>query len=239
MIKFLNKINIPQLMAEKEGVMKYKPLLVLGPKLEPHKIQVLNYWRDELYSKGLIGQDPNRYGGAGYGNVSQIDSPYNYFIISGTQTGGLERLTEEHYTTVVGYHPQYNMVIYIGPKGSIEPSSEAMTHGTLYDLNDSIGYVFHGHHKGIWENSRRLGIPTTKESVEYGTPQMAEEFLRVHRDNKMGARGGISMGGHEDGIVTFAETPEEAWAILKSYLEGSSKITRHHQFSHSLISHNL
>lgn len=229
-------------MAMIEGVMKYTPIQISGPPLQFHQIQVLNYYRDTMYSHGLIGQDPNRYDNVAWGNVSKkiekIDETLNHqshFIISGTQTGGLERLTEEHYTTVVGYFPEFNVVIYKGPEGSIKPSSEAMTHGALYDLNASIGYVFHGHHKGIWENSRRFGIPTTKESVEYGTPKMAEEFQRVHNDNKMGAKGCISMGGHEDGIVAFSEYPKEAWDILQGYLDELHKIASHRQSSPPFI----
>lgn len=231
-------------MAVEEGVIKYKPLLVRGPPLDSNAIKELNLYRDVLYSHGLIGQDTNRYNNVAWGNVSKKLPPYetlkhhSHFIISGTQTGGLERLTEKDYTIVLTCYPEKNRVVYTGPKGSIEPSSEAMTHSELYYLDDFIGYVFHGHHKGIWENSQRLRIPTTKESVEYGTPEMAEEFQRVHRDNKIGARGGISMGGHEDGIVAFAATPQEAWEILQSYLDELPKIASPRHSSHSLIFHN-
>ncbi len=57
----------------------------------------------------LIGQDPARYDGYDFGNVSQrigdIDAPHGKrsFIISGTQTGHLQELDSRHYTRVMSY----------------------------------------------------------------------------------------------------------------------------------------
>lgn len=115
-------------MAVEEGLIKYKHFLVRGPPLNSNAIKELNLWRGVLHSCGLICQDPNKYGGVGYGNVSQRVPPYGMpknnsnFIISGTQTGGLEHLTEKHYTKVLKYYPKENTVVYTGPEGSIEPS---------------------------------------------------------------------------------------------------------------------
>ena len=69
-------------------------------------LREINAWRRILYLTQLVGRDPNRYGGFGYGNISQrlesFDGPAGErrFVISGTQTGNLAHLTEEHYATV-------------------------------------------------------------------------------------------------------------------------------------------
>ena len=75
------------------------------------KSREINAWRKILYMTQLIGQDPARYGGFGYGNISQRLAPFDAaerqrrFVISGTQTGELADLTEEHYATVLECHP--------------------------------------------------------------------------------------------------------------------------------------
>lgn len=217
-------------MAVEGGLIKYEPLLVRGPKLEPHKIQVLNYWRGVLYSCGLIGKDPDRYGDIAVGNVSQKVPPYGMpknnsnFIISGTQTGGLERLTEEHYTKVLKSYPKENTVVYTGPEGSIEPSSEAMTHGAVYDCSKSSIFVFHGHSDVLWKCSKALEIPATRECVESGTPEMAEEVEILFRDTDVARKGIFSMGGHEGGIVTFGQSAKQAGGVMLAYLRDSNRL---------------
>ena len=58
---------------EREGVIKYRLEHRAGP-LEPRLYGdlacQLNAWRELLALTGLVGQDPQRYGGAGFGNVS-------------------------------------------------------------------------------------------------------------------------------------------------------------------------
>ena len=68
----------------------------LRPLCPPAKL-VDQQWRALLYQHKLIGQDPMRYGGYGYGNLSVRLAPYDAppalraFIISGSQTGELSR----------------------------------------------------------------------------------------------------------------------------------------------------
>jgi hypothetical protein len=209
---------------QEEGIIKFQQIFIKKQPLSYETIGELNCWRGALFLYGLIGRDPKRYNGAAYGNVSQRIEPYDApikkrkFIITGTQTGKLEELTEEHYTTVVEYNYESNSVVTEGP---IKASSESMTHGSMYDCDKKIRYVFHVHAPSIWKDSKKLSIPTTKKNVEYGTPEMAEEVKRLFEESNVKKKRIFSMGGHEDGIVTFGKTTQEAGKVLMGYFLSS------------------
>jgi ribulose-5-phosphate 4-epimerase/fuculose-1-phosphate aldolase len=208
-------------MSSQDGVIKYHQHFTYKPPLPYAKLVALNGWRKILYLARLIGQTPTLYHGAGYGNVSQrlgpADLPLHQrrFIITGSQTGGLPDLTENHYTTVLEYYSDQNLVVAEGP---ISPSSEALTHGAVYDLDETIRFVFHAHSPHIWRCVKALDIPTTREAVAYGTPEMAAEVERLFRETPVREKLIFSMGGHEDGVVSFGRTSEEAGAVLLAYL---------------------
>ena len=108
----------------------------------------LQAWRQIMFQLNLIGQDPARYEGAGYGNVSARVPPHGRgrgqraFLVTGTQTGGRGLLTLSDYCVVESYDIAANRVVSVG---QASPSSESMTHGALYDANPGIRFVFHGH----------------------------------------------------------------------------------------------
>ncbi len=210
----------------REGVIKYEQKFKINENLQ-EDISELNAWREIFYKLKLIGQDPEKYYGAGYGNLSKRIEPYNYtkckkrFIITGTQTNKLENVTNIHYTKIMEYYPEEN---FVKSEGLIEPSSEAMSHGIIYDLNSSTRYIFHVHSLDIWKVSKKLGIPITSKNVEYGTPQMAEEIKLLFRESNVRNIKILSMGGHEDGIITFGDNAEEAGLILLKYYSRSLSI---------------
>lgn len=93
-----------------------------------------------------------------------------------------------------------------------------MTHGAIYDLSPSIRYVLHAHSPHLWALADVLRIPTTNPDVPYGTPDMAMEVRRLSQDTTLLDRKILSMGGHEDGIITFGKTIEEAGVVLMTHL---------------------
>ncbi|MAH06985.1 hypothetical protein CMI38_01910 [Candidatus Pacearchaeota archaeon] len=207
---------------EDDGVVKYNQEYRVGLPSSDDALKELDICRQILYDDGLIGIDPERYGGQGYGNVSQRIAPFvddeRIFIITGTGTGELAKLTNDHYTTVLESYPDENRVVVEGP---IRASSESMTHDALYVLDDSLRFVFHGHSPEIWKNARRLGMPITRDNVEYGTPEMVEEVQRLFRDTNVRDMGIFSMGGHEDGIISFGVRSQDALSIMNYALEKS------------------
>ena len=122
-----------------EGYIKYHCQWIEESPQPLENLADLNQWRDQCYQLGLIGQYEN---GIGFGNLSIRQGKSNNFIISGTQTGGLSQLTEQHYTVVTDYNWSQNTVICQGP---IKASSEALTHAAIYEANPQINGVIHIH----------------------------------------------------------------------------------------------
>jgi ribulose-5-phosphate 4-epimerase/fuculose-1-phosphate aldolase len=208
-------------MASDEGVIKFAMEHEQGSALPATELAEVNAWRRILFQLALIGQDPARYGGYGFGNISCRIPPFNggpnqrTFVISGTQTGGIPNLEPAHYTLVTGYYPMRNLLV---SKGPIRPSSESLTHGMVYDLAEDAHWVLHAHSPHIWLQAAALELPMTAADVAYGTPEMAAEVERLFAESDVRARGIFGMGGHEDGIVTFGPTAEAAGSVLINYL---------------------
>jgi hypothetical protein len=204
-------------MTPREGVVQFNLTFLPADPLPAATIGILNAWRRILYRLGMIGQDPHRYGGLGYGNVSIRAASGNAasFIISGTQTGGMDRLFPEHYTLVTAFDPAANSV---AAEGVVRPSSESLTHGSLYRLDRMIGAVIHAHSPEIWTQADAIGLPVTRRDVHYGTPEMAEEVCRLFQNTPVGVLKIFAMGGHEDGIVAFGGGMEQAGLTLVRYL---------------------
>jgi ribulose-5-phosphate 4-epimerase/fuculose-1-phosphate aldolase len=214
-------------MTKQEGVIKFQLDFTPAPPLPASDLALINHWRAILYQHKLIGQDPARYGGYGYGNLSMRLAPYDApptlagFVISGSQTGDLAELGPEHYACVTTCYPAENRIVASGP---IRPSSESLTHGATYGLDSAIRAVFHAHSPEIWLNAAALAIPVTDAHVPYGTPAMAAEVERLYAATDLAQRRIFSMGGHEDGIVAFGESAEEAGEILLAALAAAQRL---------------
>jgi hypothetical protein len=184
-----------------EGVIKFALEFRTGPPPAAQLLPELDAWRLIFRRLGLLGQDPQRYGGLGFGNLSRRAGPVGTpgaFIVSGTQTGALERLRPTDYTTVLACDPAGNRVTASGP---VRPSSEALSHGALYQSDPDIAWVMHLHSPAIFAAAGHLRLPITDPAATYGTPQLAEE---IHRLCPLTGRPGLLvMGGHEDGILAF------------------------------------
>lgn len=167
----------------------------------------LNYWRNELWLKCLIGAYPN---GIGYGNISVRKLGSDQFYISGTATGGIPELDQIHYPLVERCDPALNS---IWCRGLIKASAESMSHAAVYLANGDIGAVVHVHSRLLWERYLDI-LPTTDKNVEYGTPEMAFEIGRIMNLPGTLAHKVLVMGGHEEGIISFGKTVDEATAVI-------------------------
>lgn len=204
-----------------EGVTKFAlehERRALEPRVFSEALEALAAWREILARLRLLGRDPTRYAGAGYGNVSVRVPPFGdvgrgrrRFLISGTRTGGVPALTLEHVCVVERYHVAAGRVWSFGP---VTPSSESLTHAAFYDVAPVARAVLHAHAPEIWRNARALGVPVTREGLEEGTPAMALEVQRLYRESTLASTGIVAMTGHEDGIVAFGASAGEAGAIM-------------------------
>ena len=217
-------------MTDKEGVIQYQLDFTASPPPDFEQINELNAWRRILYLLHLIGQDPGRYEGFGFGNIScryqvkekQKNTPE--FIITGSQTGHLPFLENEHYAIVTEFEPLHNK---ISATGVIKPSSEALTHGAVYQANTDISAVFHAHSPEIWNHAERLGISATNKHVSYGTPAMAEEIKKLMSKPAVIDTRILIMAGHTDGVITFGNTAQEAGNTLVDYYSRALQIKNH------------
>lgn len=203
---------------EQEGVIKYQLTFNPGATLPSKEIAQLIHWHHRLHTRGLIGRDPERYGGLAFGNLSQR-LVGGGFAISGTQTADIPAPTAAHFAQIIDWCCKDNHVTATGP---IQPSSESLTHAALYAENPEIRYIFHVHSPEIWRLRERLKLPTTAADIPYGTPAMATEVAHLYQQMGQPAHGVIAMGGHEDGIIGFGQQAEQAGQDLLSLLVSSA-----------------
>ena len=181
----------------------------------------LGAWRRILRGLGVLGQDPGRYGGYGFGNVSARVPPFptppgrRRFLVSGTQTSGKAEATLADFALVERYDFAANRV---ESRGSALPSSEALTHGALYDLSSEVRAVFHVHAPELWRRAAELDLPTTSPNLREGTAELATEIRRLRPAWVLAASGVVAMGGHEDGVIAFGKSEEEAGQRLVTAL---------------------
>jgi len=198
-----------------EGYVKFESHWKKSDSLECPEIDELIRWRSPLYSAGLIGHFADL--DIGFGNLSARTDRHGLFVISGTQTGHLAELRNEHFSLVTSFDPGNNIVY---SQGAAEPSSESMTHAILYELDPGIRAVVHIHSDALWL-ALKGQVPTTDEMIAYGTPGMASEFARLFNETDFSETGIAVMAGHEGGLISTGTSVEEAAARLLSLHHGN------------------
>jgi len=167
----------------------------------------LNECRRKLRQLHFIGVDSN---GIGFGNLSVRDGATGNFYITGSATGALAELTLADCVRVVAYDFEQN---WVGYEGSVVPSSESLTHAAIYESEPTGCAVIHCHDIDLWATLVDR-VPTTSPAAAYGTPQMANEIIRLFDVGDLRTGKIFVMAGHESGIVAFGENFEEAFDIL-------------------------
>ncbi len=208
-------------MAEQEGVIKYRLDYRFTPALNNPELAELNAWRSILFRLGLIGQDPQRYGGLGFGNLSFRLDRTRQFVITGSQTGGLERLTPEHYCRIVHADAGQNHIV---AEGANKPSSEALTHAAVYQASQRVRAVVHVHSPVIWRHHQALALSAVAADVRYGTPAMAAAVLSLFGEDRLAETCLFVMLGHEDGVVAFGDSIAEASQTLIKTLASALRL---------------
>ncbi|MCL6416468.1 class II aldolase/adducin family protein [Aestuariirhabdus sp. Z084] len=208
---------------EREGVTKYRCHHEKRALLPIPDLSRLNYWRQQMLDRGMIGQSNVRYQGLGFGNISQRwpypgsdrqhrDTGVDAFIISGTQTGHLSSLAASNVAVVLNAEVEQNR---LWSQGESEPSSEALSHAVIYQQRHGCNAVIHVHCPLIWHQARKLSLSCTDSNTAYGTPTMAQEI----RSLLTADQGVIAMLGHEDGIISYGpclSTAAEALVRLQA-----------------------
>jgi ribulose-5-phosphate 4-epimerase/fuculose-1-phosphate aldolase len=205
-----------------DGVIKYdRSNFTYCDRISEIECRDLEYQRKKLYHENLIGECPIHK--VGFGNISvkydlqQYHSTTNpQFIITGTQTGKFSELNSTQYTRVIDFDIE-NLKLH--SMGALEASSEALTHAAIYLSNPQIGGIVHVHSSSIWNGIITNTQFTTSKNIPYGTKEMAHAVMAFSKNHHTGY---FAMEGHEDGVVAFAPTIEEATVIT---------LQLHHQYS--------
>lgn len=181
-----------------EGVVKYQCLhtdqeLTLTQEELGDFMQV----RFQLFERHWIGETHE---GIGFGNLSKRLG-HNKFLITGTQTSQLSTISQQNLSIVTDWSIEQNSVTSYG---QTEPSSEAITHGTLYDCYPDYPAIIHIHHQAFWnyvlDHYPRVVSP-------YGTVSLAQEIMEkrhILNESKI-----FAMESHQDGVFVFAKTLQE------------------------------
>ena len=166
--------------------------------------------RSRLYKLGLIGMYPDE---IGFGNIS-VRTEGSSFLITGSATGQFASLDLSHYARVSAYSFSGNS---IECKGLTKASAESLTHAAVYEALPEVGAVVHVHCLWLWKKLLN-NYPTTSGEIEYGTPEMALAVQSLATGMVMSNEKVIIMGGHREGILSFAKNLEEATTqIIKIY----------------------
>ena len=205
-----------------------------------HIFKQLQEWRDRLYAAGVVGAYDD---GIGYGNIShrvpeetaststRPDSddaketlaaeaqeerlPVIHFFITGSATGNFAQLRPEHYARVTGYSLEKNS---LSCRGLTKASSESLSHAAIYEALPWVGAVAHVHSSELW-HTHRDRLPTTNPAAAYGTPEMALALKNLAGNVATKNERVIIMGGHEDGVISFGKSLDEAGAAIFSLFE--------------------
>ena len=201
-----------------EGVIKFQLDFVEGPAPAEGLLVELNAWRSVFKRHGLLGQDPGRYDGYGFGNLSRRlpESDGDAFVISGTQTGHRHALRPEDYATVLACNPETNS---LQATGQVKPSSEALSHGVLYQYAPDIKWIMHLHSPDIFRQRTRLNLPGTAPDADYGTPAMAAELLKLAQSYDPKEPRLLVMTGHSDGILAYGPSAQATGELVIATLE--------------------
>ncbi len=190
-------------MKEIEGVVKYSLEFTQTEALEFEKIQEIEETRVDLYALNLIGAYED---GIGFGNISQKEENSSKFFITATQTGHLKDLKSEDYSLVEKVDFE-SFTTYAS--GASKPSSEALTHGCIYELDKDINAIIHVHNEKLWRYMLENGYVSTSD-VEYGSLEMVQDIQKIYSTLTPLDNRAFVMKGHFEGVFTFGKTMQEA-----------------------------
>jgi len=203
-----------------DGVVKYSIEHQTESAPDFPEYKALEALRKRLFALGLIGEKE----GIGYGNLSmRSDKPHSFFITA-TQTGNISSLSEEHYSYIDGYDFD---TFTVSSKGPHRPSSEALSHAMIYEIDKRINVVIHIHSFPLWRFMIERGDLAT--SAAYGTAEMTQEIAGLYTDLNPLEHNAFVMKGHEEGIITFGRSVEEAelvlYRIIRDHLQLPSSVS--------------
>ncbi len=199
-----------------EGVVKYSLKYTQTDEIAVKECKKIENVRARLFSLGLIGAYCD---GVGFGNISVRYKKKDSFVITATQTGELPKLSPSYYSFVKKVDFKKFRTYAIGPS---RPSSEAITHACIYNLDPDIKAVIHIHNEKIWDYMLKNDYLSTNDTP-YGTPEMVEDVNYIYKNIDPFLNNAFVMKGHFEGVVTFGKSLKDAektlYEIIKKLLK--------------------
>lgn len=194
-----------------DGVIKYSSQRVDGIVDASAQLDELNNARTTLFDLGLIGAYPN---GIGYGNLSLRTSGQR-FLITGSATGAVRQLLPDQFCLVESFSIEHNSV---RSRGTLEASSESMTHGAIYAAHPAVRCVMHVHSRLLFDALLTHNAPHTSPDIPYGTPAMARAVAQLVA-TQPGLPVLFAMAGHDEGVVAYGADVGSVLSLLVDTLK--------------------
>jgi ribulose-5-phosphate 4-epimerase/fuculose-1-phosphate aldolase len=161
------------------------------------RLEELKTWCAEFHRRNFAPP----YGEFSQGNLSfRLRPGENAFVISGSQVGWKDSLTDDKFVTVHRCDLERGLVYASGAR---DPSSESMFHFAIYRERNDVHAVFHGHSREILKCVNKLNLPETREKAPYGSIELVRSIMDVLGDANF-----ILIRKH--GFVSLGATMKEA-----------------------------
>ncbi len=212
-----------KVMSDHEGVIQFGHTLTktTPPFTSGADFAALQSWRDILHRLSLLGQSEGLYGGFAWGNLSmRTPAMGSAFLISATQTGGLEHTARSDWVLINECDLGTFQVVAVGLN---PPSSESITHAMVYEADPNIACIAHVHNHDIWKHSNKLDLPSTSPATRYGSPAMAAEVARLMVRHPVRPLV-FTTEGHEDGVFACGGGLASTAGALIALLAAASAI---------------
>ncbi len=175
------------------------------------RLEELKTWCAEFHRRNFAPP----YGEFSQGNLSfRLRPGENTFVISGSQVGWKDSLTDDRFVTVHRCDLERGMVYASGTR---DPSSESMFHFAIYRERNDVHAVFHGHSREILKCVNKLHLPETREKAPYGSIELVRSVMEVLGDADfilIRKHGFVSLG------ATMKEAGERAIETHRLCLQG-------------------
>ena len=183
---------------EIHGGVKFRTEFLSGACPADARLEELKAWCAEFHKRNFAPP----YGEFSQGNLSfRIRPGEDAFVISGSQVGWKDRLTDDKFVTVQDCDLEKGIVY---ANGTRDPSSESMLHFAIYRARRDVQAVFHGHSPEILRCADRPpDIPETREKHSYGSIELVQSVIEVLGDADF-----VIMKRH--GFISLGKTMEEA-----------------------------
>jgi ribulose-5-phosphate 4-epimerase/fuculose-1-phosphate aldolase len=131
----------------------------------------LNNWATLFSELGLAPTHPD----GAYGNFSYRTGKRSFIITKSAMTPS-EQLDVSSFSSICHFDQSTSTFT---TRGKFAPSSESFLHNLLYQADQEVNAILHGHSSLFNEHAKKLEIPTTDKFYDYGTTELAESALKV------------------------------------------------------------